>query len=169
MKYAIILVKKEYEELGDFVFRPVVREYEKIGVGNLLSDNGAIILGMINENGLFTEFFTSKEIPTDVYIEINDNDLEFFLDGLTDDQKDKISEVIYKVVFNNHKIDDRTIEDLKLDFAIDSHDRGIELDAYENGLSLINPFDMRNPNLYKDFVNKLNVCNKAKLQHIKRK
>lgn len=168
MKYAIILVKKEYEELGDFVFRPIVREYEKIGAGNLLGDNGAILLGKINDDGLFIEYFTNEEVPTDSYIEINDEDLEFFLDGLTDDKKDKISEVVYKFILGNEK-DDRTIEDLKRDFAIDAHDRGVELEAYENGLSLINPFDLKNPNLYKDFVNKLNICNKAKLQHIKRK
>ena len=168
MKYAVIIVKDKYEELGDFVFRPLIRAYEKIGVGNLLDEDNAFLLGYI-DNGLFIEFFTNKEIQTDYYIEISENDLKGFLNGLSYYKMMRLYNSINSIVFQDDTKEKIVKDDIKHNTFLDACDRGVEFDAFTKGLSIINPYDMENPNLYKDFINKINLCNDAKLSYQKRK
>ena len=150
--YAKIVVKNEYKKKGDLVFRPLKRAYEMINANKLMRLGNAFIIGTVNRDGEFIEFFTNKPIDYDGYESISYGDVEEILRNLKKEDIKNIQSVIRKFVFNeriflpyeNHDYIAQDIKNRDIDLKIANK-------AYEDGLSLINPFDKENLNAYNDF------------------
>ena len=156
MKFAKIVVKYDYEEKGDLVFRPLKRIYEKMGFTSFIDNDDTILLGIVRDND-FYELFTWKKIPFSIYQEI---DLKEFYDIIDNFPMDKVSllkKTINALIFNKNKeiLDNMyNIEDL-------ARDRAVEFNAYDNHLTSINPYD-EPLNGYNDFSYKCKVLEKRK-------
>lgn len=146
MKYAKIIVKNNYEKEQDLVFRPLVRAYQKVGASTLLEDGNAILLGTIDDNGIFQELFTRKIIDFNGYQEIDQLDVWYKIASLSTEEANIIRSVIDKIIFN---------ENITLDYEISTindlaNDRRVDFDAYNNALSSHNPYS-EPYNGYNDF------------------
>ena len=148
--YAKIVVKGNYDKANDLVFRPLIRAYEEIGAKTLLEDGEAVILGTIDENGVFHELFTKKEIEYRHYEIIDKLMVWYKIATLTKEEMKKLENVIRRVIFK---------EDISLDFEVSSmrdlaEDRRIEFEAYNHSLVGHNPYS-EPYNGYNDFSFKL--------------
>lgn len=151
MQLAKIKIKKDYNEKGDFVFRPLIRGYEKIGANSLLDDDGAVLIGYIKDD-MFYELFTNSRIMLDNYEPMNWDEFVQRTGGLDPVNTKKIKSIIEICLFNAY---------MDLDFDISnskelSDDRYVEFDAYNKGLSSINPYN-EPLNVYNDFNEKIKI------------
>ena len=149
MIFAKIVVKGDYQEKGDLVFRPLVRAYKEIGANSLIEGESAILLGVVDKNGVFHECFTREIINYSKYEELNNSDDQKYLGNLSQEQVSLLSSRIKELLFNERKID---YSDVKKAMEEDANDRSIEKKAYDDGLSMVNPYDKENPNGYKNFL-----------------
>lgn len=155
LKYEMILVKNEYQEEGDLVFRPLVRAYKEIGADSLIENGNAVILGVVDDNGVFYELFTGKEIDYSAHKEYAA--IHRCLNSLSREKIELLVEKINSLVFNERGTKDRSSDEIRQMMEEDAKDRAIEQKAYEDGLSMVNPYDKENPNGYKDFAYKCSV------------
>ena len=155
MMFAKIIVKNDYQEEGDLVFRPLVRAYKEIGAEKLIERGNAIILGVVDKEGIFHECFTGKEINNNKYVELGFGDVHQYLMGMSQEQLKLVNEKINELVFGQKSVNSNY--DVQETMMEDAKDRVIEQKAYDNGLSVINPYDKENPNGYKNFAYKCSV------------
>ena len=154
MKFAKIVVKYDYEEKGDLVFRPLKRAYEKMQFSPLIENNNAILLGIVRDNN-FYELFTWKEIPFSKYQEIELEEFYNIIDNFSMDKVSLLKKTINALIFNKNKEIDNSV------YAIEelAKDRAIEFDAYDNDLTSINPYN-EPLNGYNDFSYKCKILEK---------
>ena len=155
MKCAKIIVKSNYEKRGDLVLRSYVRALKKINAIKFIDGDNAIIYGFLDDSGVFHEIFTNEVIDYDNYVSVLAEEI-YHIINLPKELKDLIKKVNEKVLF------DKTID---LGFEISTmeelaKDRAVELDAYDNCLSRINPY-MR---LSDDNQHKYNAYNSLKIK-----
>ncbi len=156
MFFGKIVIKNNYEEEGDLVFRPLFRAYKMIGIDSLLKDNEAYILGII-DNNKFYELFTKKEI---CYPKIELVDIKEFnnlVENIPIEKALALKEVLNVLLDESeNKLGSSlsTMEDL-------AQDRAIEFNAYNKEFTDINPY--KEPfNAYNDFKYKCRVLKKRK-------
>ena len=135
MVFAKINVKREYEEKGDLVFRPLSRMYEKLNTAYNTKDKVVPLLGIVSQNK-FYELTTMKEIPDAYYEIINFNEFETIIDNLKVENLKKLRKLINFCVFN---------ETSKMDYGISTieelaRDRWIDFDGYNKSLTNIKPY-----------------------------
>lgn len=162
MVFAKIVVKENYQKERDLVFRPLVRAYKRVNADCFMDNGNAVILGIVDNDGVFNEYLTGKPINYDNYVELGFGDANEFLislkkSGLTKEQIDGIKNAINEYVFNEKNLNyDEIMED--------ALDRSIELEAYEKGFSYIDPYDKENPNAYKNFLYKCELLNQKNVK-----
>lgn len=161
MKYAKIIVKNNYEQRGDLVLRSYVRAMNRINATSFLDGDNALIYGMVDDDGIFYEMFTREVIDYDEY-EFVDRDEYMSAYASKSRIGDDLVKVIKFVLFN---------EDIELGFEISpmnelAYDRSLEFRAYDNRLSIINPYQRlteEDPLAFRDY----NILDK-KLKAIKK-
>ena len=157
MNFGKILVKNDYEEKGDLVFRPLVRAYKKYGLDKLIQSNGVIVFGIIYKD-VFYELFTKQAIPIDdvFYEEISNEEVHFIVDLLTLDELKLAMEINNAIIFKMGR------RDLIINSMSElANDRYVEYDAFEKSLSSINPYE-EPYNGYNDFDYKCRKLEKIK-------
>lgn len=140
MKYAKIIVKNNYNDEGDLVFRALFRAYKKIGVDCLIDIDKAIIPGLVDEkSNKFYVLFTGDEIDYSYYEEMNVDEFKKIMHNLSPISQENIKKVMQKLLFAQEV--DLPYEEDKIEMMIDDAlDRQIEHMANMNGLSSINPY-----------------------------
>jgi hypothetical protein len=147
--YKIYLINN-FETDNEISNRPLARGYEKVGAKELINDYPAIIV-FIDNDMLVHEFYTGSFLRKynitgdreDSSI-LTFNDLsQFNFDLIPEEDIQKynslrrnleLRKVIAKVIFNqNNDFEVSTMEEL-------AQDRAIQFDAYNNGLTTINPY-----------------------------
>ncbi len=164
MEYAKIIVKNRYEKRGDLVLRSYIRALKKIEANTFLDGDNGLIYGTIGDDGNFREFFTREIIDYNSLVFVPHS--EFVNIYFLPDQKWKLMRKInQKVLFNQDidlNIEISGIEDL-------ASDRAIEFEAYNNNLSIINPYQKLNENNinsyndYNNFLVKIKAIKKIEL------
>ncbi len=154
MVLAKIIVKNEYQEKGDLVYRPLIRVLKEYGLNEIIEDDQAILLGMV-QDGVFYELSTWKEIPYANYQIISRDEFSEIIDHLSVENLHMLRRIINSLIF--HRGDDipfsvSMIEDL-------ARDRGIEFAAYNKDLTAINPYEEPYDG-YNDFFYKCLVLKK---------
>ena len=148
MSFARIKVKNNYEKRGDLVLRSYIRALKKVNANLLLDGDDAYIYGVVDKNGTFHELFTKETFKYDYY-EIIPLDACLDLTLLSPKRLEKLKLIVEHFIFGHDDIDFEvsTIEEL-------AEDRAIEFEAYNNGLSRINPYNRLNDNKsYNDYDN----------------
>ncbi len=165
MKCAKIIIKDNYEQRGDLVLRSYIRALKKAKANLLLDGNNGIIYGVVDEAGDFCEIFTSRVIDYDDYVTISpQEDIEFCkeISILSQEEMLLLKNIIENVLFNQNNelgFEVSSMEDL-------AKDRAIEFDAYDNFMSLINPYQRLNENdvqRYNDYNNFLRKIEEIKV------
>lgn len=140
MKYYVkIIYQYEYKNRYDNVNRPLIRAFQKIGAQSLLeAGNRAILLGYFKDGKIY-ELFTNNRLDYNSYHVIKEANANEILGNIDATSLDKISKIIRKIIFD---------EDVNLDFEVSSMedlalDRAKQFDAYEKGLTKINPYDIK--------------------------
>ena len=146
-----IIVKSDYENKGDLVYRPLVRAYLQNGFINFMQKDKVFLLGII-KNGVFYELFTRKVIPTTKYEEISVHEFKSLIDSLSEEQIEELKMTINDSLSGNDT--HSTMEEL-------ATDRAVEFDAYNNDLSKINPY-AEPLNGYGDFEYKCKILEKKR-------
>lgn len=154
MKIVVIPVGYRYSEKGDIVLRSYVRALKKANLKQLLSLGGniAYVVGEIDENGRFIEYFTKKEIPCHRYELASDNVIKYLI-AQTSNERVLCKGLMLKCLFG---------KSIDLGFEIstlEERDSDIheEVRGYEEGLSAINPYEGN----FMDYDNFLLKVNKA--------
>lgn len=148
-----IVVKNNYEQKGDLVFRPLIRAYKNNGFDAFIDGDKALILGIIRDN-VFYELFTSEVIPYANYEVIGSEEFNGILDSLSYKEIKVMKKAINSVIFKKEN-------ETKYDEALEEQafDRAIEFNAYNHDLSIINPYE-EPVNGYNDFDYKCKVLKK---------
>ena len=183
MFFAKIIVKNDYKEKGDLVFRPLLRAYKEIGADMLVERGNAILIGIVDKDGIFHEWFTGNEFYCQQFKEIDMGEVYVILNKVAEvkDENGKaaslnidITDVINKYVFKrsvslrqDNQIEFETYPDEKQRIADDAEDLRIEHVAYEKGLSVIDPYDKENLCGYRDFLYKVSKLNELGLNKSK--
>ncbi len=157
MIFGKIVVKNNYQEKGDLVFRPLIRAYEALGFDCFFENENAFLLGIIKDD-VFYELFTLKPINYSNYEIIKDvNEMSKIINQIPIEKARLLRKAINNIIFNKHEenhYDSKDIADL-------AHDRAIEFAAYDKELTDINPYE--EPfNAYNDFNYKCKVLEKRK-------
>ena len=153
MNYAKIVVKDDYQRRGDLVLRNYIRALRKIDAKELLSGRDAYIYGRVDNEGIFHELFTGKDIGFNRF-EYASLDEILRIASLDKEKVNKIRKIIKAILFN---------ENIEFDFEISNscelaEDRKIEFQAYNEFLSRINPYKRLNDkdsSDYNDFLRKI--------------
>ena len=148
MIFAKINVKKDYEEKGDLVFRPLLRVYEKLKTAYSTHDNVVPLIGVIY-NGEFYELTTWKKIEKANYEIIDFEEFETIINNLKLENLKLLRELINFSVFH---------EPSKIDYGISSiedlaKDRWVDFEGYNNELTNVNPYQEPLDG-YSDFIYK---------------
>ena len=135
MVFAKINVKRNYEEKGDLVFRPLSRIYEKLKTGYNTKDKIVPLLGVVY-NDVFYELTTMRKIVDADYEIINFDEFEIIINNLKLENLIYLREMINFSIFN---------EASKVDYGISSiedlaRDRFIDFEGYNNCLTYVNPY-----------------------------
>ncbi len=145
-----VLIKDHHDKKNDLVSRPFVRAFNKIksdGVNNFISNDG-ISLYCCLEFGKLYDIFTQRLIEVDDfdYEIIPSSDLTNAIKGLTQEEIGKIHSLIKKYIFGDdidiNFVEVSTMEEL-------ASDRAVMFKEYNNGLSLIDPYEKGRENDYK--------------------
>lgn len=169
MCYAKIVVKDNYEKRGDLVLRSYIRAIKKLKVNALLSNDltsnieKAFIYGEVRDNE-FHELLTDKVIDYKYYEKIPDNEIEI-VRCLPIPKLYQMKKVFDHVLFGKNN-------DLDIEVSTDEElagDRIVELHAYDNFLSNINPFKRLSEanngesyNAYNEFLYKIKMVSKIR-------
>ena len=145
-----IVVKSNYEQKGDLVFRPLVRSYKSNGFEAFINEDKALILGIVRDN-VFYELFTGEIIPYNNYEVIGSEEFDNLLDSLSCKEIRIMKKSINNVVFG---IENSNRNEISLEEQ--AYDRAIEFNAYNHDLSKINPYE-EPVNGYNDFIYKCKV------------
>ena len=159
MEYAKITVKSDYTKRGDLVLRSYIRALEKIEANEFLDNDMGFIYGIVNNDGKFYEFFTGKMIDYDDYEIISFDEYRKIV-FLPQYEKELLKNVIEILLFQQKK-------DLELNCSTPielAKDRAIEFAAFNNHLSLINPYHRLSDSddSYKDYDNFLKKIEEIK-------
>lgn len=169
--FAKIIVKNDYQKKGDLVFRPLLRAYNEIGAEALMERGNALLIGMVDRDGIFHELFTGNEFYCANYKEMDMGDIYEITRDLPKGINQKINNVINSLIFKKKveiKPNDGIVyeginapdyQDELQKIKENDEDLKVEARAYENGLSLINPYDKENLNGYRDFLYKVSKLN----------
>lgn len=148
--YKIYLINN-FETENEISNRPLARGYEKVGAQQELINEHPAIIVFIDSNMLVHEFYTGDFLRKyNITGDVKDssiltfNDLsQFNFDLIPEEEIGKYSslrknlelrKVIAKVIFNqDNDFEVSTMEDL-------AEDRAIQFDAYNKGLTTINPY-----------------------------
>lgn len=156
MFFGKIVIKNNYEEEGDLVFRPLFRAYKMIGIDSLLKDNEAYILGII-DNNKFHELFTKKEI---YYSKIELVDIKEFnnlVENIPIEKALMLKDVLNVLLEENENKRGNPLSSME-DLA---QDRVVEFNGYNKEFTDINPYE--EPfNAYNNFNYKCRVLKKRK-------
>ena len=170
MKYVKIIIKNNYEKKGDIVLRSYIRALKRVGkVGELfLNGDQAIIFGVVDQKGKFHEIFTSNIIDYSDYEDLTHSEFnnlcEIFV-SISDEEVKHLEDVMESVLFG---------EKIDLGFDVSTRDElssdiYVEFDAYNDSLSMINPFQRLLPeedqsyyNAYNSLFYKVKAYNKMK-------
>ena len=146
MKYARIVVKNNYQEKGDLVLRELVRAFRKLKLDSLIINDGIIIPGVVFDKGIVYIPFTEHSFEYHYYEDISEDEFKDIISSLSLEQQYLLNIIIRKYIFKeNIEIEDvSSMEDL-------SYDRMVELEAFDSGLSTINPYEIGHLNDYNDF------------------
>ena len=156
MVLARIIVKNEYEEKGDLVFRPLIRSFIENGISLIVDNNKAMILGLVQDD-VFYELSTWKPIHYSGYEIISSEEFGKIIDNLSVENLHVLRKIINELVF--YKNDDMHINPGMIEEL--ARDRGIEFTAYNESLSIINPYE-EPYNGYNDFMYKCQVLEDMK-------
>ncbi len=161
MIYAKIIVKNNYERRGDLVLRQYVRAIRKINAGEFLDGDNALVYGTVDELGRFHELLTNNIIDYNGYVVVPEEEYNNICYNVTS-KRELLTKVIEQVLFNKKN-------DLNMEFSTMeelARDRAIELDAYEDHLSRINPYQrVATPSSdCNNFLNKVREINKMRIQ-----
>lgn len=151
-----IVVKNNYEQKGDLVFRPLVRAYKKNGLECFVEEDKAILLGIVRD-GIFYELFTWEPILYSNYELIDFDEFDSILNCLPIEKAGILKKTIVSFVFNKTEeyfFDSNSIEELAMD-------RAVEFDAYNRDLTDINPYQEPFDG-YTDFEYKCKILEKNK-------
>ena len=146
-----IIIKSDYENKGDLVFRPLVRAFLQNGFVNFIQGDKVFLLGVI-KNNTFYELFTRKVILTSDYEIISAYEFKDIIDSLSEDQIDALRDAINNSLSSKDYYS--TMEDL-------ADDRAVEFNAYNRNLSKINPYE-EPLNGYSDFEYKCKKLEKKR-------
>lgn len=156
MFFAKIVVKNNYKEKGDLVYRPLLRVYAKLKTAYNVMDDDVPLLGFVVDNDFF-ELTTWRKIPDAEYVIISKEEFETIISNLKIENLRLLRELIEFSIFNeSSKIDYgiSTIEDLILD-------RKIDYDAFNNFLTDINPYE-ESISEYNNFVHRCMILKNMK-------
>lgn len=169
--FAKVIVKNDYQKKGDLVFRPLLRAYNEIGVKALIERGNALLVGMVDRDGIFHELFTGNEFFCADYKEMDVGDIYEIKKELSSEDIVNIQNVINRLIFKKKvdvKQDDTIVyegvnapdyQDELQKIKENDEDLKVEAKAYQNGLSLIDPYDKENLNGYRDFLYKVSKLN----------
>lgn len=169
--FAKVVVKNDYQKKGDLVFRPLLRAYNEIGAKALMERGNALLIGMIDRDGVFHELFTGNEFYCANYEDMDMGYIYEITKSLPKDVIEKIQNVINSLIFKKKvevKTPDKIVyegvnapdyQDELQKIKENDEDLKVEAKAYENGLSLIDPYDKENLNGYRDFLYKVSKLN----------
>lgn len=156
MFFAKINVKRDYEEKGDLVFRPLSRIYEKLKTAYSTKDKIVPLIGIVYKND-FYEFTTWKKIADAEYEIIDFEEFEIIINNLKLENLKNLREMINYSIFNELSKKDFGISNIE-DLA---KDRWIDFEGYNNSLTNVNPY--QEPlNGYNDFNYKCKMMKKMK-------
>lgn len=139
--YFKIVIKNNFESKEDIVCRPLIRSFKRVKNNPLLSGENAFIYGYSDGDGVY-ELLTGLPIEYQDSYELVDNSqmLEVWshIFKISEEEINQLRLYISKYIFQN---------DVKLDYDVfaeemkdRSFDRFLQFEAYDKGLSLINPF-----------------------------
>lgn len=138
MRRAVIPIRYTYAEQGDIVLRKYIRALKKAKLKGLMrfDDDFAYVVGEVDEEGRFIEFFTRREIPYACYMPANKNVVDYIA-KITTKEKELLTMIMRWALFN---------ERVYLDFepsTLEERDSDIteEARAYNLGHSAINPYE----------------------------
>ena len=177
--FAKIVVKNDYQKKGDLVFRPLLRAYNEIGAKALMERGNALLVGMVDRDGMFHELFTENEFYCANYEEMDMGDIYEIKKNLSNEDIVNIQNVINSLIFKKkvevkpnkeivyEGVNSPDYQDELKKIKENDEDLKVEVRAYQNGLSLIDPYDKENLNGYRDFLYKVSKLNE--LEHTKSK
>ena len=138
MKYAVIPIEYTYRKQGDIVLRSYIRALKKAKIKGLMpfGNSFAFVIGEVDENGQFIEYFTKRIIPGAKYIFASKKVMDYILGEIPGD-RDLINKIMLRCLFG---------ESIDLSFelsTIEERDSDIKEEnrAYELGYSTINPYE----------------------------
>ena len=164
-KYGVVkfLVKDHHDSKDDLVSRPLVRAFKKInqgGVKNFITDNGVYLYGYLEDDSVY-DVFTERLIEIDNlnYEEASSNELVSKVRTLKEEEIGKMHALINELVFG---------QKAKIDFEIstmeeEAYDRNLMFQEYNEGLSLINPYEKGCENDYKKSLVERALIEKGKI------
>lgn len=154
-----LLVKDHHDNKEDLVSRPLVRAFNKIKTESIKNfiDNNGVYLYCYQEDDKVYEVFTQREIDLEGvnYQEVSSQELLDNVKSLSQQEIGKIYALIGKLVLGDNVavdfIDISTPEEL-------ASDRAVLFKEYNQGLSLINPYERNHENDYnKSLVERMMV------------
>lgn len=163
-----VLIREIHDKNNDFVSRPFVRAFRQIkGDGfKRFINSDSVILYCCLENGTLYDIFTQRKIEADDfdYEIIPSSQLAETIKGLEQDEIVKVHTLIRKYIFgDNVKIDFVNVCEME-DLA---SDRAVMFKEYNEGLSLINPYEKGHENDYNKSLNERLIIEKERRDLIK--
>lgn len=161
MYFGKIIVKGDYSKEGDLVFRPLLKAYKEAGLEPLIQLGNAIIIGVVDKDGIFNEWFTGNRLYYNGVKEMDMGDIGEVLRSLDKEKAENIRNILNTIVFKRTLPTSKSIDylDEQKKLESDNEDLMVEARAYDKGLSLINPYDKENLNGYRDFLYKVSKLN----------
>ena len=152
-----VLIKDHHDKINDFISGPFVRAFNKLKNNNMKKfvDANGVYLYCCLENGILHDIFTQRKIDADefTYEIVPSSDLTNIIKGLSKEEIGMVDALIKKFIFG---------DDIHIDFVNVlsmeelASDRALMFKDYNNGLSLINPYEVGHESDYnKSLVDRL--------------
>ena len=149
MQYVKMIYTMDYDTVNGKSKRPLLRAYEKLGITELIEEGNPFVLGYVYNNGDKSElrdFVTQRRIDSNgqSFQPISREEVKKIYDKMGVEKYKKLYGIMCTMFFEEKH--DLGFEITTMDEM--SRDRHIQWNAYQNGLTDINPYDSETLNDY---------------------